>query len=90
MPRLSGLDAGFRHPETPSQPMHGCSIMEVDTSTMPGGYAFDRRREALSLPLDRGRPLWEMWGIEGVAGTDCHRDGRPAVMTKVHHSGVDG
>src|SRR6202035_294159 len=43
-----------------------------------------------SLPLDRGRPLWEMWVIEGVADTDCHRDGRLAVMTKVHHCGVDG
>ncbi len=150
MQRLSGLDASFLYLETASQPMHVCSIMELDTSTMPGGYTFDRLREALSLrlkampqfreklansplnldhpvwvddesfdvdrhlhriglpppggrselseicghiaslPLDRGRPLWEMWVIEGVAGTDCHRDGRLAVMTKVHHSGVDG
>jgi WS/DGAT/MGAT family acyltransferase len=150
MQRLSGLDASFLYLETPAQPMHVCSIIDLDTSTMPGGYSFDRLRESLSLrlkampqfreklansalnldhpvwvdddsfevdrhlhriglpppggrtelseicghiaslPLDRRRPLWEMWVIEGVAGTDCHRDGRVAVMTKVHHCGVDG
>jgi diacylglycerol O-acyltransferase / wax synthase len=150
MQRLSGLDASFLYLETPSQPMHVCSIVELDTSTVPGGYAFDRLRDALALrikaiptfreklansplnldhpvwvddegfdidrhlhriavpapggraelseicghiaetTLDRGRPLWEMWVIEGVAGTDCHRGGRVAVMTKVHHAGVDG
>jgi hypothetical protein len=36
-----------------------------------------------SLPLDRGRPLWEMWLIEGLADTDAHEGGRLAVMTKV-------
>jgi diacylglycerol O-acyltransferase / wax synthase len=150
MQRLSGLDASFLYLETPSQPMHVCSIIDVDTSSMPGGYTFDRLRDALclrlkampqfrekladnplnldhpvwvddenfeldrhlhriglpppggrselaeicghiaSLPLDRRRPLWEMWVIEGVAGTDCHGEGRLAVMTKVHHCGVDG
>jgi diacylglycerol O-acyltransferase / wax synthase len=124
--------------------------MELDTSTVPGGYTFERLHDALSLrigamprfreklannplnldhpvwvddddfhvdrhlhrielpapggraelsaicghiaslSLDRGRPLWEMWVIEGVAGTDCHREGRPGVMSKVHHSGMDG
>ncbi|ORA62757.1 diacylglycerol O-acyltransferase [Mycolicibacterium elephantis] len=48
MQRLSGLDASFLYLETTKQPLHVCSILELDTSTMPGGYTFDRFREALS------------------------------------------
>jgi len=73
MQRLSGLDASFLYLETPSQPMHVCSIMELDTSTMPGSYTFDRLRDALSLrikampefreklansPLNLDHPVW--------------------------------
>jgi WS/DGAT/MGAT family acyltransferase len=150
MQRLSGLDASFLYLETAAQPLHVCSILELDTSTMPGGYTFDRLRDELalrikampqfrekladsrfnpdhpvwvededydvdrhlhriglpapggrqelaeicghiaSLPLDRSRPLWETWVIENIAGTDPHAGGRLAVMTKVHHAGVDG
>ncbi|GAC1399769.1 MAG: wax ester/triacylglycerol synthase family O-acyltransferase [Mycobacterium sp.] len=150
MQRLSGLDASFLYLETAKQPLHVCSILELDTSTIPGGYTFDRLRDALSLrikamppfrekladsrfnpdhpvwvedkdfdvdrhlhriglpspggrhelaeicghiaslPLDRSRPLWETWVIENIAGTEAHSGGRLAVMTKVHHAGVDG
>jgi diacylglycerol O-acyltransferase / wax synthase len=49
MQRLSGLDASFLYLETAAQPLHVCSILELDTSTMPGGYTFDRLRDELSL-----------------------------------------
>jgi hypothetical protein len=51
MERLSGLDAGFLHIETSTQLPNVCSIMELDTSTMPGGYTFDRFRDELALRI---------------------------------------
>jgi diacylglycerol O-acyltransferase len=150
MERLSGLDASFLYSESLTQPLHVCSILEVDTSTMPGGYTFDRLRDELatriagipefrakladsqlnldypvwvdddafdldrhlyrislpspggrrelaeicghiaSVPLDRSRPLWEMWVVEGVAEMHPHKGGILAVMAKVHHAAVDG
>src|ERR1700709_2770674 len=47
MQRLSGLDASFLYLETASQPLHVCSILEIDTSTIPGGYPFATLRDAL-------------------------------------------
>lgn len=150
MERLSAFDASMLYSESAAVPLHVCSIAELDTTTIPGGYSFDGlhdhlasrlgalpelrakladsqlnldhpvwvedpdldlsfhlRRIALptpggrkeladvcgriaSVPLDRSKPLWEMWVIEGIGGTDPQQGGPIGLMIKVHHAAVDG
>lgn len=50
--RLGGFDASLLYLETPWHPMTACTLMELDTSTIPGGYTFDRFRDDLSVRID--------------------------------------
>jgi len=55
----------------------------------PGGYRelMDLTSHLAGLPLDRSRPLWEMWVIEGYAAGGADR---VVVFSKMHHATVDG
>jgi WS/DGAT/MGAT family acyltransferase len=52
----------------------------------PGGRAEleDFVGQIVALPLDRQRPLWEMYLVEGLEA------GLQAVVVKMHHSAIDG
>ena len=60
----------------------------VRRSALPRPGSDDQLQEFVariqSRPLDRRRPLWEVYLIEGVA------EGRFAIVTKSHHALVDG
>lgn len=53
----------------------------------PGGIEELKHLSAriMSQPLDRSRPLWESWLVEGLEGND-----RFAIITKIHHCMMDG
>jgi diacylglycerol O-acyltransferase len=60
----------------------------VRRSALPRPGSLDQLRELVarivSRPLDRHRPLWEVYFVEGLA------DGRVAVLSKSHQALVDG
>jgi diacylglycerol O-acyltransferase len=60
----------------------------VRRSAVPRPGSLDQLRDLvgriISRPLDRTRPLWEIYYVEGL------EDGRVALLTKVHQALVDG
>lgn len=78
---------GLRWPSWEPDP-HFDVASHVRRATLPapGGEAelLDWMADFYSHRLDRRRPLWEMTLLDGLAG------GRWSIVTKVHHSLVDG
>src|ERR671939_416705 len=76
--RLTALDASFLHQEGPSSHMH------VGALCRPEGQLLRLAGRVFSQQLDRDRPLWEMWMVEGL------EDGGFALLSKTHHAMIDG
>lgn len=43
-----------------------------------------------SKPLDMNRPLWDMYVVEGLDNIDRIAKGSYAILTRIHHSTIDG
>lgn len=95
--RLAGIPTLRRHPVWPAGPAgrprwvedpdfhisrHVRSMRVAD----PGSdeQLFSAAEDLLMSLLDRSHPLWELWFVDGL------RDGRVAVVEKIHHALVDG
>jgi diacylglycerol O-acyltransferase / wax synthase len=85
--RLAEVPFGLHHPLWIEDPDFDISYHIRHIAVPPPGR--EQQLAALvghlnAIPLDRSRPLWEVWVIEGLA------DGNVAVLSKVHHSAIDG
>jgi len=85
--RLAAIPFGFDHPIWVEDPEF-CIRSHVYRvgAPIPGSERVlaDLVAQIAAQPLDRSRPLWELWVIEGLA------EGRVALVFKVHHAVVDG
>jgi len=85
--RLVEVPLGFHHPVWIEDPAFDLDD-HVRRATVPAPGGPREMDDVIgliaSVPLDRRRPLWELWFLEGLAG------GRVAAVGKIHHSVADG
>ncbi|HET7072096.1 MAG TPA: wax ester/triacylglycerol synthase family O-acyltransferase [Nocardioides sp.] len=85
--RVRRVPGGVANPVWVDDP-HFDLAYHVRRSALPRPGSLDQLRELVarivSRPLDRHRPLWEAYLVEGL------EDGRVAVLTKSHQALVDG
>src|SRR3954447_20892050 len=85
--RLVEVPFGLDHPYWIEDPHFDLGFHIRDTAVPPPGD--DHRlsetvARIFARPLDRSRPLWELYVIHGIS------EGRVGLLTKVHHAAVDG
>ncbi|MDQ3934663.1 MAG: wax ester/triacylglycerol synthase family O-acyltransferase [Actinomycetota bacterium] len=86
--RLAFVPLGQGRPRWVDDPHFNLDYHVRKTALPPPGGEDQLRALAgrvFSQQLDRDKPLWEMWVVEGLDGGD-----RFAVLSKTHHALVDG
>jgi diacylglycerol O-acyltransferase len=85
--RLRGVPLGLDYPYWIDDPDFDLEY-HVRELALPAPPTDDRLAEQVARifarPLDRARPLWELYLIHGL------QDGQVALLTKIHHAVVDG
>jgi diacylglycerol O-acyltransferase / wax synthase len=85
--RLAEVPLGLDYAYWIDDPDFDIDFHVRELALVPPGTA-DKLEEQVarifSRPLDRTRPLWEVYLIHGLEG------GRVAMMTKIHHAVIDG
>ena len=85
--RLASVPLGQGRPKWVDDPHLNLEYHVRATALPPPGTEEQLRALAgrvFSQPLDRDKPLWELWLAEGLEG------GRFALLSKTHHALVDG
>ena len=85
--RLAEVPLGLHHPLWIEDPDFDLDF-HIRSTALPSPGSQEQLSTLVSrlvaLPLDRSRPLWEVWVIEGLEG------GKVGCLSKVHHSAIDG
>jgi WS/DGAT/MGAT family acyltransferase len=85
--RLVQVPAGLSHPMWIEDPDFDLDWhVRGTTAPAPGDLRALSQvcSDIASTPLDRNRPLWEIWVVEGL------EDGHVGFVTKIHHCAADG
>jgi len=85
--RLVEIPFGLHHPLWIEDPDFDLDFHVRRAALPPPGGRVELAQFAAefhSIPLDRNRPLWQLYVVEGLEG------GRVALVSKTHHAAIDG